>query len=146
MSENSGAGPKRRAVVETEYGMPIFESILGVVAVWRVTHMLAFEDGPSLAFKNARKRGEETFWGEVLACFYCLSLWVAAPFALLGMEGWREFALLWPALSGGRDLARAIERQGANLSDALLSRGSRNENGSGERGCVAVEPLNQFGR
>ena len=81
--------------------MPIFESILGVVAVWRLTHMLAFEDGPSLAFKKARKRAEETFWGEVLACFYCLSLWVAAPFALLAMEGWREFALLWPALSGG---------------------------------------------
>jgi hypothetical protein len=111
MSERSGPGPKRRAVVETEYGMPIFESILGVVAVWRVTHMLAFEDGPSLVFKKARKRAEDTFWGEVLACFYCLSLWVAAPFALLVMEGWREFAVLWPALSGGAIL---LERLSVN--------------------------------
>ena len=116
MSENSGFDPKRRAVVETEYGMPIFESILGVVAVWRVTHMLAFEDGPGLAFNKLRKRAEQTFWGEVLACFYCLSLWVAAPFALLAMDAWREFALLWPALSGGAILLERLGESRATVA------------------------------
>jgi len=100
--------PQGRGVNEIEHGMQIYLSILGVIAVWRVTHLLAFEDGPGLVFKRLRKRAERTFWGEVFECFYCLSLWVAAPFALLAMEGWREYALLWPALSGGAILLERL--------------------------------------
>ena len=44
-------------------------------------------------------------------CFYCLSLWVAIPFALFLGGGWGERLLLWPALSAGAIL---LERVGSN--------------------------------
>jgi hypothetical protein len=34
-------------------------------------------------------------------CFYCSSVWVAAPFAFVLGARWPERLLLWPALSGG---------------------------------------------
>jgi hypothetical protein len=40
------------------------------------------------------------FWGELLDCFYCLSLWVAAPVTLLLRPGFRFGVIVWLALSG----------------------------------------------
>jgi len=85
----------------------IYPFILGVIAAWRVTHLLAFEEGPGEILEKLRRRIKPGFWGKVFECFYCLSLWVAAPIALLIAQGWRERAILWPALSGGAIL---IER------------------------------------
>jgi hypothetical protein len=36
-----------------------------------------------------------------MECFDCLSLWIAAPFALLVGTTWPQRALSWPALSAG---------------------------------------------
>lgn len=74
--------------------------VLGVLGVWRVTHLLHVEDGPWDAFARLRARARGPFWSGVLGCFYCLSMWVALPIALLG-GGWREQVLAWPALSAG---------------------------------------------
>jgi hypothetical protein len=41
------------------------------------------------------------FWGSLLDCFACSSLWVAVPFAALLGDGWKERLLLWLALSAG---------------------------------------------
>jgi hypothetical protein len=74
--------------------------VLGTLGVWRVTHLLHAEDGPFELL--ARLRAAAATWaiGDVLGCFWCASLWVAAPFALT-VRGWRERLLLWPALSAG---------------------------------------------
>jgi hypothetical protein len=48
------------------------------------------------------------FWGSLLDCFYCLSLWVALPFALAIGQGWWERLLLWPALSAGAILLQRL--------------------------------------
>ena len=37
----------------------------------------------------------------MMDCFYCLSLWAAAPVALLIASDWAERLMLWPALSAG---------------------------------------------
>jgi hypothetical protein len=75
--------------------------ILGVLGVWRVTHLLHAEDGPWNVFARFRRWLGGGVFGQAFACFYCLSLWIAAPFAL-GLGGsWPDRALLWPALSGG---------------------------------------------
>ena len=74
--------------------------ILGVLGVWRVTHLLNAEDGPGKIFVRLRRLAGSSFWGELLDCFYCLSLWVAAPFAFLLASSRREGLLLWVALSG----------------------------------------------
>jgi hypothetical protein len=82
--------------------------ILGTLAVWRVTHLLTGEDGPWKLLARFRRLLGSGFWGELLDCFYCLSVWVAAPLAwLLGVD-WKERLLLWPALSAGAILLERI--------------------------------------
>jgi hypothetical protein len=56
----------------------------------------------------------EGFWGSLLDCFYCLSLWVALLPALWIGENWKERLLLWPALS-----AAAILLERLTAKDAL---------------------------
>ena len=73
---------------------------LGILGVWRVTHMLNAEDGPGRIFVRIRKLAGNGFWGSLLDCFYCLSVWTAAAFACAIADGWSERLLLWPALSG----------------------------------------------
>src|ERR1035438_117290 len=80
---------------------PFYGFILGVLGVWRVTHLLNAEDGPGKVSVRLRRAAGSSFWGELLDCFYCLSLWVAVPCALLLASRRRERLLLWLALSGG---------------------------------------------
>jgi hypothetical protein len=84
---------------------------VGVLCVWRVTHLLAAEDGPWQSVARLRRRVGAGMLGELMDCFYCLSLWVAAPVAALLAEGWRTGVPLWLALSGGAILLeRATDR------------------------------------
>ena len=69
---------------------------LGVLVTWRITHLLQAEDGPWNSVARLRRFAGEGFWGGLLVCFYCLSVWVAVPLALWIGEGWRETVLLWP--------------------------------------------------
>jgi hypothetical protein len=78
-----------------------YELLLGVLGVWRITHLLQAEDGPWDGVVRLRARAGDSFVGHLMDCFYCLSLWIALPFALLFGAGWLEHLLLWPALSGG---------------------------------------------
>ena len=75
--------------------------LISVLGVWRITHLLAAEDGPFDVFVRFRRAVGEGFWGKLLDCFYCLSLWLSAPFAWYLGDRWVERALLWVALSGG---------------------------------------------
>ncbi|HXP62645.1 MAG TPA: hypothetical protein VN829_19250, partial [Dongiaceae bacterium] len=43
-----------------------------------------------------------------LDCFYCLSVWVSAPFACWLGESWRERILLWLSFSAGASLLEKI--------------------------------------
>src|SRR5579871_2623969 len=81
---------------------------LGVLAVWRITHLLNAEDGPWQLLVRFRRWVGEGFWGELLDCFYCLSLWVAAPFALVLGDGIKDRLMLWPALSAGAILLERL--------------------------------------
>jgi hypothetical protein len=80
--------------------MSFYWFLLGAFCVWRLTHLLVAEEGPWRSFARLREVAGGTFWSGVLDCFYCLSLWLAVPFALLIGETTLERALLWPALSG----------------------------------------------
>lgn len=74
---------------------------LGILCVWRITHLLQAEDGPLDLVVRLRRRVGEGLWGKLLDCFYCLSLWVAVPFACLLGDTLLEQFLLWPAFSTG---------------------------------------------
>lgn len=74
--------------------------ILCALAVWRITHLVALEDGPfDLVFTFRKKVGDNVV-GSLLDCFLCLSLWVAAPFAVLVSDTWVGRLVGWLALSG----------------------------------------------
>src|SRR5215469_15901482 len=82
----------------------VYRLVLGLLTVWRITHLLQAEDGPGDVVVRLRRAAGDGFWGKLLDCFYCLSLWVAAPLAILLGENWWERALLWPSLSAGASL------------------------------------------
>ena len=74
---------------------------LGILGVWRIAHLFSAEDGPWDIFAHLRRTVGNGFWGKLLDCFYCLSLWIAAPFAWWIGETPKEMSLLWLALSAG---------------------------------------------
>jgi hypothetical protein len=81
--------------------MAFYRLALGILSVWRVTHLLYGEDGPGDVFVRLRRFAGQSFFGKLLDCFYCLSIWMAVPFALLLGAGWQERGLLVLALSAG---------------------------------------------
>ncbi|MGZ4315807.1 MAG: DUF1360 domain-containing protein [Gaiellaceae bacterium] len=70
------------------------------LAAWRITHLLAEEDGPAGAMVRVRARAGESWVGELLDCFYCVSIWVAAPIAVATAPRRRDIPVNWLALSG----------------------------------------------
>jgi hypothetical protein len=59
-----------------------------------------------------RRRAGHGFWAKLMDCFYCLSFWIAVPFALLLGQDWQNRALLWLAFSAGASLLeRATDRR-----------------------------------
>src|SRR5215831_15216632 len=84
--------------------MKLYRFLFGVLTVWRITHLLQAEDGPWDFVVHLRRSAGDSFWGRLLDCFYCLSLWVAAPLAFLLGQSWWERVLLWPSLSAGASL------------------------------------------
>jgi hypothetical protein len=102
---------------------------LGVLAVWRVTHLLHAEAGPWDIVIRLRRQAGTGLAGAILDCFYCLSLWVSAPVSVLIVDGWRRWVLVWLALSGGaivleRVTAGAIAGPPTFREDAEPSQGS----------------------
>ncbi|MED5620949.1 hypothetical protein [Ideonella sp. BN130291] len=74
-------------------------TLIGALATWRATHLLHAETGPARVFERLRAAAGQGVIGQAIDCFYCLSLWVAAPVALLLSRDWGERALLWLGLS-----------------------------------------------
>ena len=87
--------------------LPATSLLVVCLAVWRITHLLWGEDGPGDIFVRLRRGAGNGFFGRVLDCFNCLSLWIAAPVAWFTANGWFERVLFWLALSGG---AIVVER------------------------------------
>lgn len=76
------------------------QCVLSVLAIWRLTHLLSLEEGPWAVFLSLRRIVGQGFWGQLLNCFYCLSVWIAAPFALLLPASWVQRVIAWWAMSG----------------------------------------------
>jgi hypothetical protein len=78
----------------------IYRLLIAALCTWRLTHLLQAEDGPWEISVRIRRAAGDGFFGRLLDCFYCLSLWISLPIAWAICEGPLNFALLWPALSG----------------------------------------------
>ena len=80
--------------------MDFLQFMVASLAVWRVTHLLAKEDGPFDVIYLLRKKAGTGFFGSLLDCFYCVSIWVSFPIGLWFGDGWLYKILFWLAFSG----------------------------------------------
>lgn len=87
---------------------PIFLFVLICLAVWRITHLLSKEDGPFDLVYTLRNKAGAGFFGSLLDCFYCLSVWISLPFGLWIGQNWWEKFLYWLAISGAACIIEKI--------------------------------------
>jgi hypothetical protein len=83
---------------------------LASLATWRLTHLLAEEDGPGDVVLRLRARAGSGRLGGLMDCFACLSLWVAAPISVIVSNRKREVPVTWLALSGAACLLEQVTR------------------------------------
>lgn len=77
-----------------------FLFVIATLVTWRITHLLSKEDGPFDIIYLVRKKAGTGFFGKMLDCFYCTSIWTALPLGYwLGNNVWEKI-LFWLALSG----------------------------------------------
>lgn len=89
--------------------------ILAVLATWRMSRLVAFEDGPWDAVARLRRLAGDGMLGHLMDCPYCLSLWFAAPAALSldqAMPGW---VVTWLGVSGGASLLERVAGPGNDV-------------------------------
>jgi hypothetical protein len=108
--------------------MKFYRLVLGALTVWRITHFLWAEDGPWDIVIRLRRWAGEGFWGKLLDCFYCLSVWVSAPVGYVIGESWLERALLWPSLSAGAILLQSATNRAPKVSPAPFIEDPTGEN------------------
>jgi hypothetical protein len=77
---------------------------LCTLALWRITHLITAEDGPWDCVARVRALFGDSVLGRMMDCFYCSSLWLAIPFALVVAEPTATRILSWLALSGAASL------------------------------------------
>lgn len=75
--------------------------LITILAVWKATEALISYDGPFNLFMRFRRRTNFT-------CFFCLSFWIALPFALILSQDWTLF-IYWFGLSGGASLINELD-------------------------------------
>ena len=93
--------------------------ILAVLATWRLTHLLAEEDGPADLVVRFRALLGNGFAGKLMDCFYCLSLWIAAPAALFVTHRPLQWLINWLAISGAACLLQRITQHHAERQAIL---------------------------
>lgn len=99
--------------------MSVASLVVGVLGVWRITHLLAVEDGPGEAIARLRAAARAGPAAGLLDCFQCTSVWAAAPFALALESGWANRLALWAALSGAAILLERIAERAGSSPTAL---------------------------
>ena len=108
---------------------PWFRLIVAILATWRLAHLVAREDGPFDIIVRIRARAGDGFFGQLMDCPYCLSIWVAVPFAFTlanTVPAWFE---AWLAISGGASLFERFTERAAGpfLEPQFHSKEDENE-------------------
>jgi len=74
--------------------------LLSALAVYRVSFLVAREDGPWGMFRRMRASAAATAAGRLVGCVNCLTVWMSVPLALFVGTSWIERLIGWWALSG----------------------------------------------
>jgi len=87
---------------------PELQFVLCGLATWRLTHLIVAEDGPWDVVVRLRARLGDSMAGQLMDCFYCSSVWIAIPFALIMTRSPLSWFVSWLALSGAASLLQVI--------------------------------------
>jgi len=96
--------------------------VCAVLATWRLTHLFTAEDGPADFVVRIRARLGDSVAGRAMDCFYCLSIWIAAPLALFVSTSPISWLITWLALSGAACL---LEKVTGTLHEHVANRAVR---------------------
>lgn len=83
-----------------------FSWLVAIFATYRVAYLMTIDTGPGRIFEKARdwitkKFGAESWQAEGASCFFCQSVWYAAPAALMIQpRDLGDFILLWLSIAG----------------------------------------------
>jgi|HubBroStandDraft_2_1064218.scaffolds.fasta_scaffold247966_2 hypothetical protein len=102
--------------------LSLADVLIASLAAWRLTHLLWGEDGPWDCFVRLRKLAGSSIAGQVLDCFYCLSLWMALPLACWIGATWPDRAVAWLAISGTTILMDRLTSPGNRAAAPALWR------------------------
>jgi len=90
--------------------------VIAVLATWRISRLVAKEDGPFDVVLRARARAGTSVLGRLMDCPYCVSVWAALPLGgWLIRRGRRPIADLvpvWLAISAGACLIEQATSDG----------------------------------
>jgi hypothetical protein len=114
--------------------------VLAVLATWRVTHLLASEDGPADLVVRFRALLGQGIAGKLMDCFNCLSLWIAAPAAWFVTRRPLEWLFCWLALSGGACLLERTREPAVVQSISQPAEGDINDVLRSETSGTAEKP------
>jgi len=90
--------------------------VVAVLATWRISRLVAKEDGPFDLVLRARARAGTSVLGRLMDCPYCVSVWAALPLA-----GWlirrsrlsaADVVPVWLAISAGACLIEQATSDG----------------------------------
>lgn len=95
--------------------------VIAAFAVWRLTHLLHTEDGPWRLAARTRARLGDGAVGQMVGCFYCLSVWVALLLAPWLSGQLLDLLVVAAGLSGAaiviERVSGAFERRGQSAPD-----------------------------
>ncbi len=100
--------------------------VLASLATWRVTHLLAYEDGPGDIIVRLRARLGRRWAGRLMDCFHCLSLWIAALAAVFVSRQALGWLLSWLAVSGAACLLDRTEEAPVTIHPIAREPGETN--------------------
>jgi hypothetical protein len=109
------------AAARAEPAGDLLRLVVGILGVWRITHLVVAEDGPWDVVARLRDRAGDSRWGELMDCFKCLSIWVAVPFAVMVRGPWSKRIAFLPALSAGAIVLREAQHRTSDDSAAAVS-------------------------
>ena len=71
-----------------------------IIVVWRLTHLISAEDGPFDLIIKLRKLLGNSFFGKLMDCFYCLSIWIGLACAWYAGDNLMEIIMFTLYYSG----------------------------------------------
>ena len=85
--------------MRSQVGEPLLFVIVAL-ATWRVTALVAYEQGPFGVLGGLRRLMVRLRLGQLVACFHCLGFWVAGVAALVVYGVEMSTLLFWLAIAG----------------------------------------------